>query len=160
MSTLTLKMKRFGLILSLMCLSYMTLNVFSHGVYCDHMRFNISNSLPYVMFLALPLKTLEREMYISFKPTEERMRFFKQIVGLPGDLITVKNQHVFVNDRDYGYLYAISESGFTLTPIAEGIIPEGFVFVHATHSQSFDSRYAEFGLVDIDKIEEQLWPLF
>lgn len=160
MSTLILSIRRFSLGLGLLCLSYMTINVLSHGTYCDHIRLNISNSLPYAVFLALPLKNLESGMYICFKPAEQGMRFFKQVVGLPGDLIVVRNQHVFVNNRDYGYIYAVSASGFELTPIAEGTIPEGFVFVHATHAQSFDSRYAEFGLIDKSKIEEQLWPLF
>ena len=40
------------------------------------------------------------------------------------------------------------------------VIPEGMVFVAGTHSDSFDSRYKEFGFVPLETVRGQVWPLF
>lgn len=99
-------------------------------------------------------------MYASISHSLSCRDLFKQIVGLPGDQIAINHDRVFINGCDYGYIHPKSPSGLLLSPISEGIIPEGFVFVHATHPESFDSRYSEFGLVDIVQIKERLWPVF
>ena len=99
-------------------------------------------------------------MYVSLSHPFSHQDLFKQIVGMPGDQIVIHHQRVFINGQDYGHIYDSSPSGLSLSPISEGIIPAGFFFVYATHSQSFDSRYAEFGLVAKEQLKENLWPIF
>lgn len=139
---------------------YCLTNVVTGGRCCNHFRINISNSLPFYLFSTSALKSIEREMYASISHSLSCRDLFKQIVGLPGDQIAINHDRVFINGCDYGYIHPKSPSGLLLSPISEGIIPEGFVFVHATHPESFDSRYSEFGLVDIVQIKERLWPVF
>lgn len=139
---------------------YCLANLFTDGAYCQHFRINSSESLPFYIFKTSPVKSVEREMYVSLSHPFSHQDLFKQIVGLPGDQITIHNQHVFINGQDYGYVYDSSPSGLSLSPISEGVIPEDFVFVYATHPQSFDSRYAEFGLVAKEQLKERLWPIF
>jgi conjugal transfer pilin signal peptidase TrbI len=140
--------------------SYAGINLLTDGKYCSHFRINCSESLPFYLFSASSLDKLEREVYVSLVHPLSNKPLFKQIVGLPGDLVTVENQHVFVNGKNYGYIHQISPSGSVLSAISINEIPEGFVFLHASHPKSFDSRYGEFGLVAVEQLREKLCPIF
>jgi len=140
--------------------AYCLTNVLTDGAYCRHFRINITNSLPYYVFTASPITSVERDMFVSFSHSLSERDLIKQVVGLPGDKISILNQHVVVNGRDCGSIQETSPSGMPLSPIKEEIIPEGYLFVHATHSLSFDSRYAEFGLVSKEWLKERVCPIF
>lgn len=120
---------------------------------------NITESMPWTWFISSEFKEAERDMYVSFKHEKSQMNLAKKIVGLPGDSIRVINDRIYVNDIDCGIAVRVSRSGKFMTPIAEGIIPSGYVYVASPHPESFDSRYEEFGLVKVEQIEELLWPL-
>lgn len=139
---------------------YALINILTEGTYCQHFRINQTKSLPFYLFYASPFKNLEDKMYVSFKHSLLPQDLFKQVVGLPGDLITVNDQHVLINEIDYGFIQLETPSGRSLSPIEAGVIPQGYVFVRATHPLSFDSRYSEFGLVAVEQLKEQLWPIF
>lgn len=47
--------------------------------------------------------------------------------------------------------------GRPLTPLISQVIPQGYVFVAASASGSFDSRYAEFGLVKFEHLQGRTW---
>lgn len=98
-------------------------------------------------------------MYVTIRHPLSKSKLAKQIVGVPGDLIRIDNGAFHVAGKKYGQILTHSRSGSPMTPINEGIIPEGYFFVYATHPQSFDSRYAEFGLVHLDQLVEELCPL-
>jgi conjugal transfer pilin signal peptidase TrbI len=85
----------------------------------------------------------------------------KRVEGEPGDMVSVCNNRVFVNDKDCGFcLESTPRSSKKFSSIESGIIPEGFFFVLGDHEESFDSRYKEMGLISIESIEEVLCPLF
>ena len=140
--------------------AYFLTNLLTDGAYCRHFRINITNSLPYYIFTASPITTVERGSFISFSHPLSDRDLIKQVVGLPGDTIVIENQHVFVNEQDYGYIQYTSPSGISFYPINEGVIPEGYYFVHATHPLSFDSRYEKFGLVAKEQVKEKVCPIF
>lgn len=126
-----------------------------------HFRFNFSRSLPYTLFLTLPAEApLDKGKMVSFHHSQLNVSVGKIIAGKAGDLISLQNQTLFLNDTEIGYVKTESKSGKIYHPISEGIIPEGFYFVYTPHPESFDSRYAEFGLIPEEWIEEVLWPLF
>lgn len=123
-------------------------------------RFTISPSLPYKFFISRPFTHPVKYQYVSLTHPKSDILLAKQIIGVPGDYISVKNDNLCINELAYGLILKTSKSGTQYHPIAEGEIPEGCVFVYAPHSDSFDSRYQEFGLVQMELLKETLWPLF
>ncbi len=82
-------------------------------------------------------------------------KFLKYLVGTAGDQIKNVNNNIYVGNSKVGY----AETNSIITPINNGIIPEGYVFVVGTHEKSFDSRYKEFGLVKIEDIRGRAFGL-
>jgi len=79
-------------------------------------------------------------------------RFFKRIVGLPGDRISVEDRRVLVNGTDVGIAKQYTLEGKRLEPLVPGVIPLDYFYVQGTHEMSFDSRYRESGLVHASQI--------
>lgn len=117
-------------------------------------RYNASQSLPHILYFSMPEDKPQLGHIVTFKLPESRVTFAKIIEGAAGDLIQVKEAKIYINDIEKCELVP----GFQ--PIAEQIIPDGCFFVLGNHSESFDSRYADFGLVSKDLIGERLCPLF
>lgn len=74
-------------------------------------------------------------------------RIIKRIIGQEGDEIKFDGaKNLWVAGKNIGKV--------TLkTAIKPGVIPKGFVFLYADHEQSFDSRYADLGLVHVDALQ-------
>jgi conjugal transfer pilin signal peptidase TrbI len=123
-------------------------------------RKNISDSLPFTYFVSYKKNAHEKGLYVSIDHPKSSIRLAKKIIGIAGDRISISGQRFFINGMDYGTIKSNFSNGSHLTPIQESIIPIGYVFVYAPHSESFDSRYADFGLVNIQHLKEVLWPLF
>lgn len=123
-------------------------------------RRNISDSLPFSFFLCTKLTEIQSQMYVALENPKSSCMIAKQVIGLPGDCITIRNRVLYINDVKYGIIRETTRSGSPIDSIQEGVIPEGYVFVYASHLDSYDSRYAEFGLVALSQLKEKLWPLF
>lgn len=125
-------------------------------------RWNRTDSLSYTLFFrtVADSETLQRGSYVSFKHPLNQIRVAKIVVGLPGDSIAIHNDEIYVNHILCGKIQKASPSGSKLTPISEQVISDGCVFVWSPHELSYDSRYAEFGLIPIHTIEDALWPIF
>lgn len=123
-------------------------------------RLNQTYSLPFYVFTTKPFKkiNLKKDIYISLSHPKTKGKLAKKIIGLPGDRIHFELGNFWINNQHYGCL-DYSEK-MHLSPIQAKTIPDGYVFVYATHPKSFDSRYEEFGLIAIDQIKELLCPLF
>jgi conjugal transfer pilin signal peptidase TrbI len=119
---------------------------------------NQSESLPYRLFLRVKGKpnSIDRGMIVAFSHSLSKETIAKEIIGLPGDEIKIENDRIFVHDQEIGRLQKATSKGIPLNPITESIVSEGCVFVRGTHEHSFDSRYAEFGLVRIEHIQYKL----
>lgn len=125
------------------------------------LRINQSESLPQKIFLSREAGYLYRGIYVSFShPKFPNILIAKQVIGLPGDSIEVRNSQIFVHDTYLGDIKERSNSGKIYTPISHKRIPTGYLFLSSTHEDSFDSRYEEFGLIPQEAIIEELWPLF
>lgn len=123
-------------------------------------RKNVSDSLPFSFFLSTRLKEIQPRMYVALEHPKSSLLIAKQVIGLPGDCMTIRNQILYINDVSYGSIREKTRSGRPIEAIQDRIIPEGYVFVYAPHPDSYDSRYAEFGLVAKEQLKERLWPLF
>lgn len=94
--------------------------------------------------------------------------FVKRIIGLPGEKISIKNGHVFVNGKelkeDYlGDVYTIG-GDFISNTGEEIFIPENRYFVLGDNREdSLDSRFSEIGLINKDwvkgKVIARYWPI-
>lgn len=128
---------------------------------------NVSPSLPEWGWFRWPFVTAatdyhrgDRVEFVSPHITDNPIGSVKIIAGLPGDAITVNESgEVRVAGRLIGKALAVSPSGKSFTPVAEGVIPEGYAFMAASHPNSFDSRYASFGLIPLNSIRARVVPL-
>jgi conjugal transfer pilin signal peptidase TrbI len=123
-------------------------------------RMNGSESLPYKFFFSKRPSSLKRETLVAIEHPKFPGRVAKRISGLPGDIISIRNNILSINDHEIGPIKTLSSSGKTYTPIPEGVIPSDHYFLSADHLESFDSRYTEFGLVRGAFIKEELWPIY
>ena len=95
---------------------------------------------------------------IVFKfPKAERRDFIKRAIGLPGDLLEVRRQKVYINDKLYEnphVRHSEAASDQALVPrddFGPVLVPEGHVFVMGDNREnSQDSRY--WGFLNIKKI--------
>jgi len=143
----TLKFHRNGLLI--------VLAVYLIGVYPV---FCLSESLPqYIFLLNNHHKTFKRDGFIFFKAAlpgeQQKTALIKQIKGVPGDRIAWRNNACYVNDELIGSAKLKATNGVELSRLKEQIIPPGKIFVAGTHPRSFDSRYQNLGLIDIDQVK-------
>ena len=82
--------------------------------------------------------------------------FVKYLIGLPGDRVEVVGDHVFLTTPkgrfDMGRWKPVSRNGAALRPIADQVIPDGFAYMWAPHTDALDSRYEVMGLVPVSAI--------
>lgn len=126
-----------------------------------------SNSLPYHFFLNLKHLAPKKGHYTCFHSHWYGGQVIKKVVGMEGDTLTYDNEGnlwlvPFDIDTSKGTRLKIgkqqefAKDGRKLTPITAGFIPKGKVFVLGEHERSFDSRYAELGLVSLSKLNGRL----
>ena len=103
-------------------------------------------------------KTPERGDIIVFKyPKDEKRDFIKRVIGIPGDLLEVRHQKVFINGKPYDDLHARHNekpSGSALVPrddFGPVLVPDGHLFMMGDNREnSQDSRY--WGFLDVKNV--------
>lgn len=89
------------------------------------------------------------------KDEEPRTRYVKRVIGVPGDLITMTNGKVYVNEKLLEEDYTIGETK-SHSLVDSVVVPEGSVFVLGDNRErSLDSR--SFGCVPIRNLESRVW---
>lgn len=125
-----------------------------------------SHSLPYKVYWLIkdrnftPQKNQLVAMYEHDTKYVHDTKFIKIVGGVFGDRIKIIDEQMWINDNLIGKLRTHTNGHKPLTPINNQIIPPGWIFVYATHINSFDSRYMEFGLVNVNKIIGKVKPLW
>lgn len=127
--------------------------------------FNTSPSLPFTVFITNKLEhPNERNQYVKFMLPDtrffERKHWTKRIIGIPGDVVSVKGREIFINHKPVGIAKMKSLNHRDLYPITPQIIPEGYYYLQADHIDSFDSRYKTLGLVHESTFIGRDYPLF
>lgn len=77
----------------------------------------------------------------------------KNVVGLPGDVVTEKDRVFYINGQSVGRAKEVSLNGepLEMNPF-RGVIPAGKFWFATDHVDSFDSRYKLSGLGDMQDI--------
>lgn len=133
--------------------------------------FNWTPSIPYRMvYVDYGPHSLQRGDFIVYRfanPAAEQdypglkgQPFFKRVVGLPGDKVTVVDRNVFVNGLFVGYAKPYTFDHRPLEPLLPIVIPMGQLYVQGTSADSFDSRYRNSGLVDEHQVQAKVHPIF
>ena len=107
-----------------------------------------------ILFPTLP----ERGDIIVFKyPKDESRDFIKRVIGIPGDLLEVKHQKVFINGKPYIDAFARHTESPSESPLVPRddfgpiLIPDGHLFMMGDNREnSQDSRY--WGFLDVNKV--------
>lgn len=130
----------------------------------SNILYNQSASFPYKLYLLIKGCNYKQGDLVAIKNFATKytnnQHFTKQIIGAPGDVITIENGHVLINGIKFAKLKALTKDHKQLTPIVAQIIPRQYFFVLASHKDSFDSRYQEFGLVPKSNIEGKVYPIW
>jgi conjugal transfer pilin signal peptidase TrbI len=144
--------------------------VFIHHTPILPVLFNWTASLPYRIVVVdhgpMPLARGDLIVY-AFDgeaaerdyPGLKRQPFFKRIVGVAGDVVTVDGRDVFINGLHVGRAKTHTFDRRLLDPIAPTVIPPGHVYVQGTSADSFDSRYRSSGLVSTADVVARVRPL-
>ncbi len=125
-----------------------------------------SDSLPYKVYWLIKDQnfTPQKNQLVAIGKHDTKYvhdtRFIKIVGGVFGDHIKIINEQIWINDHLIGKLRTHTQGDQPLTPVKSQTIPAGWIFVYATHVDSFDSRYLEFGLVNINKIIGKVKPLW
>jgi signal peptidase I len=112
-------------------------------------------------------KTPERGDIVIFKSKlkDDKGRdklLIKRVIGLPGDTITIKDDQLYINGKEYDEDYL--KDGITTGEIDSLKIPKGKYFMMGDNRVvSVDSRYSEVGLIDESDIQGKvvlrIWPI-
>ena len=124
-----------------------------------------SGSLPYRVMVLVKGSEYKKGDYVTVERhqplyLQDEFRLTKKVAGMPGDRIVIINQELFVEKEFIGELHPKNSQGKKLTPLQIPVIPQGYIFLKGEHPDSYDSRYAEFGLVKTEHIVGRSWPLF
>lgn len=83
--------------------------------------------------------------------TGKEKLLIKRVVGLPGDVITIAEGKVYINDKLFDEPYTLEP--YTSGSILNQEVPEGSLFVMGDNRQnSVDSRFPNVGYVKTDKV--------
>lgn len=107
---------------------------------------------------------VKRGDIISLKQKDTKY-LIKRVIGLPGDVITIQNNKVYINEEEYPENYLtpnLEYEDFNMQDIGYTKIPEDQYFVLGDNrSDSIDSR--QVGLIPksdiIGKISIRFWPI-
>ena len=149
-------------------LSLLCFFCFFSSVYEIRLFLNETDSNPYTLFIGSKMRYVKKNIYIAAFPDVEIVKcalkgraVIKKIKGMPGDEIHVEGNEVFLEGEYVGSIEESKNPNLFLSSLKETCIPDDSYFLSSDNTlSSFDSRYAEFGLVKKENIRYQLWPIF
>ncbi len=90
------------------------------------------------------------EVVVFRYPGDQRRKFIKRIIGLPGDEITIKNGFLHINGlrMDENYINGPTYGTYSAPTFGPVFVPEGHYFVLGDNRRnSDDSRFPDVGFV-------------
>ncbi|MDL2275865.1 signal peptidase I [Desulfosarcina sp. OttesenSCG-928-G10] len=128
----------------------------------DHIlvnKFIYGVKLPFVKKTIVPVREIRRDDIIVFEfPQNPRMDYIKRVIGLPGDVVEIRNKTVFVNSVKVENVHSVFKDTRIHPGLHQGVdpgrdnmapqqVPAGKLFVMGDNRDfSYDSRF--WGVVD------------
>lgn len=126
--------------------------------------FNGTNSVDGYVFLIVKNVKPERGELMAFWPPKNdfynNIWFVKYAKGVAGDVVDVRGQSFFLNGEYVGDAKTVSAMGVPLQAAKPGRILGGYYFVWTPHKDSFDSRYAQIGLISERSVIGRAYRIF
>ncbi|MCI0483930.1 MAG: signal peptidase I [candidate division NC10 bacterium] len=128
----------------------------------DHIlvsKFTYGVRIPVLDTWLLGPRAPRRGDIIVFKyPHDESRDFIKRVIGLPGEVVEIRERHVYINDKPLDEAYPLYRDPVEGNPHVPGEVygpvrvPEDKLFVLGDNrDQSQDSRF--WGFLDVHKVE-------
>lgn len=112
-------------------------------------------------------KNIERGDIIVFKyPKDETKDFVKRVIGLPGEVVEIRNKQVYINQQPLEENYTIYDDPVVYSPETQPrdnfgpvTVPQESYFVMGDNrDRSLDSRY--WGFVKFNKIKGKAFLIY
>jgi len=122
----------------------------------DHIlvsKFNYGIRIPLVRSTLIPVGTPERGDIVVFIYPEDRSKdFIKRLVGLPGDVIEIRNKNILLNGLPWSDTHGVYVDSLIIPGAVQPRdnfgpvrVPEGSLFVMGDNrDESYDSRFWGF----------------
>ncbi len=136
----------------------------------DHIlvsKFIYGVKIPFSGAVLIPYKKPKTNDIIVFKyPVNPKLDFIKRVIGVPGDIVEIKDKKVFVNGKPFEDQYGVHRDARTI-PAANSPrdnfgpkkIPENKYFVMGDNrDNSHDGRF--WGLVDIRAVRGKAFVIY
>lgn len=137
----------------------------------DHIlvnKFVYGVKIPFIDKTVIPIKNPKREDIIVFKyPVDPEKDFIKRVIGLPGDVIEIKDRQVFINGKAFGprsyEKYTSPDNPSTGSNERDNFgpitVPEDSLFVMGDNrDNSHDSRF--WGFVQYDDVKGKAFLIY
>jgi len=127
---------------------------------------NISPSLPQRFFLIAKGEAVTKGDYVAFRWHGQggfyvgQPTFTKKVIGVAGDVVTVKGQEVFINGQLVALAKQQSSTGKPMEVAHAKVLGKGEFFVYAPNPSSLDSRYSVVGYISNDDVIGRAFPIF
>ncbi len=130
----------------------------------DHLLVNKLYYAPYSTKFEkfiLPVGKVKRGDIVVFKfPKDPRFDYVKRVIGLPGDIVEVKDGHAYVNGKMIDGPYVRFKSTPYIPPdFGPVVVPQNHLFVMGDNrNNSYDSRF--WGFLPMDHLRGRPWIIY
>jgi signal peptidase I len=145
-----------------------SLSVILGTAFCSYYRiiFNCTNSLPERLFF---VKVNDKDLKVNdfvvaysknLPNMQDNVQLIKHVAGVAGSSIKRYGTSLYVDDKFWCTVNEQRVKWGVIHPVDKLIVPKDCYFVLGTSSNSFDSRYKEFGLLCKNQILGKAYALF
>jgi len=136
----------------------------------DHIlvnKFIYGVKFPFLQKIIIPVKTPRRGDIIVFRfPEEPGKDFIKRVIGIPGDVIEIKNKEVYINGQPLNHDFGMHTDPRVIPGVMQPrdnfgpqtVPPESYFVLGDNRDHSYDSRF--WGYVDLEVVKGKAFMIY